>query len=238
MNFIFFRYNLIKHKAFIVTKIQNAIFIGDSHYNSSRTQLESLLLSLFQNNTHFIFLCGDIFDFLSCDIKYFKNINQKPINLINSLSETKNIIYLEGNHDFNLKDIFPKCHIIPREVQPYVFELQGKTIAISHGDIYTPFVYNIYAKVIRARAIGKLLNFFDIGGVISKIVEKKLKAKHICKEIKSFDNFATNRSKLYHQHQAQIVIEAHYHQGKRYKNYINIPGFACDKRYITQDDIV
>ncbi|OPX26720.1 MAG: hypothetical protein B1H07_03685 [Campylobacteraceae bacterium 4484_166] len=106
-----------------ILKINKAIFIGDSHYNSNRTQLDIFLDTLSQNQTKTIFLSGDIFDFLSYHIKYFREKNKKTIESINSLSKTKDIIYLEGNHDFNLKDIFPNCHIIPREQQPYIFQL-------------------------------------------------------------------------------------------------------------------
>ncbi|MGB3751545.1 MAG: UDP-2,3-diacylglucosamine diphosphatase, partial [Arcobacteraceae bacterium] len=59
----------------------NAIFIADAHYNDSRTQLYKLLL-LLQKGTlscSQIFLMGDIFDFLSSEIKYFQFINSKVI---------------------------------------------------------------------------------------------------------------------------------------------------------------
>ena len=221
-----------------MTKIQKTIFIGDTHYNSDRTHLMSVLETFMNHEAQTIFLCGDIFDFLSEDIEYFKLQNQEPIRLINKLSKTKNIIYLEGNHDFNLRDIFPKCEVISRENQPYIFNLKNKTTAISHGDIGTPALYNIYTYIIRSRAMGKLLNILDIGGIISKIVQRNLQAKLICKQMKNFDNFAIKRLLFYEKHKVDIVIEAHYHQGKRYRNYINLPGFACDKTYLTQDDLL
>ncbi|MCD8541207.1 MAG: hypothetical protein LRY22_00560 [Aliarcobacter cryaerophilus] len=50
---------------------------------------------------------GDNFDFLSNEIKYFKNRNKDIIELLNSLSDSFEIFYLEGNHDYNLSKIFP-----------------------------------------------------------------------------------------------------------------------------------
>ncbi|RLA74749.1 MAG: UDP-2,3-diacylglucosamine diphosphatase [Epsilonproteobacteria bacterium] len=220
-----------------MTKIHDAIFIADSHYNSSRTQLENLLQTIKNSDTKNIFLVGDIFDFLSNDISYFRQKNNKIINIINSLSKQKNIIYLEGNHDFNIKDIFPDCRVVTREQQPYMFVLNEKKVALSHGDIFTAILYNIYTKLIRHKYIGKILNKIDVCGFISKIVEQKLKTKKICKEIKDFDTFAKKRLKFYDKYKADIVVEAHYHQGKRYKNYINLPSFACSKTYFTQEDM-
>ena len=98
----------------------NAIFIADSHHNTKRKQLNNLLIRLKSGDIQSsqIFLMGDIFDFLSGDVDYFKSLNHEIISLINELSQTHELVYLEGNHDFNLCKIFPNVNVIQRQAQP------------------------------------------------------------------------------------------------------------------------
>lgn len=213
----------------------NAIFIADAHYNDKRTQLYKLLL-LLQKGTlscSQIFLMGDIFDFLSSEIKYFQFINSKVISLINDLSHQYEIIYLEGNHDFNLKTLFPTIKVIPRENQPIYIENGIQKIALAHGDIFTPFFYNLYTSIIRNHFFMKCINTIDINNFLSKKVEKKLMAKKICHKQNNFLEFVVNRRKIYNSLcKVDLIIEGHFHQGYQSKNYINLPSLACDNRYM------
>jgi UDP-2,3-diacylglucosamine hydrolase len=217
----------------------NAIFIADSHYNNNRIELIQLLEDIKQDKikTNQIFLMGDIFDFLSSQIEYFCKINKLAIDILNDLAKQKDIIYLEGNHDFNLKPLFPNIYIVPRDLQPIFVQSYTKTIAISHGDIYTPFVYNIYSYIFRSHTFQKILNFIDINNIISKYFTKKLANKSICKTQDNFVDFINMRKILYN---TELVIEGHYHQGYIDNEYINIPSFYCDKAYLVynlKDDI-
>ncbi|MEA2050293.1 MAG: UDP-2,3-diacylglucosamine diphosphatase [Campylobacterota bacterium] len=209
----------------------NTIFISDSHYNSTRTILFTLLnkIELKEISTTQLFLMGDIFDFLSNDILYFKKINQDIIDLINKLSNDIEIIYLEGNHDFNLKDIFPNVFVISRENQPISIKNDKKTISLAHGDIFTPFGYNLYTLFIRNSYIQKFLNIIDINNWLSKKIEKNLKSKNICKKQKDFQYFINQRIKNYN---IDLVIEGHFHQGIITDNYINLPALCCTNEYM------
>ena len=101
-----------------------AVFVADVHYNYKRKEFESFLKNLLKNPPPQLFLLGDIFDFLSNEIDYFKKINKTLINLINELSKKTQIFYFEGNHDFNLKDLFSKeISIYPISNQPQIFFL-------------------------------------------------------------------------------------------------------------------
>ncbi|MEA3314687.1 MAG: metallophosphoesterase, partial [Campylobacterota bacterium] len=190
----------------------NAIFIADVHYNSNRTEIFSLLSDIKNKNiiTNQLFLMGDIFDFLSQEINYFRKINKKLINLINQLSNNIQIIYIEGNHDFNLKTIFPNILIIPREKQPLDIKQNSKIVSIAHGDIYTPILYNIYTKIIRNHYLLSFINIIDINNFITKRVEEKLKNKHICHKQNNLNSFVEKRVSQY---KKDIVIEGHFHQG-------------------------
>jgi len=213
----------------------NAIFVADAHYNDNRTQLHKILTML-QNGTlssKQLFLMGDIFDFLSGEIEYFKFINYKIITQINDLSLTHEIIYLEGNHDFNLKRIFPQINIISRENQPIFIEKDGNNIALAHGDIFTPFFYNVYTSIIRNHTFMKFINFLDRNDILSKYVEKKLKKKKICHKQNNFLGFVHTRITSYNSFSpTSLIIEGHFHQGYLSDSYINIPSLACDNRYM------
>jgi len=218
---------------FMIILENNAIFIADVHYNSNRTEVLSLLYDIKNKNiiTNQLFLMGDIFDFLAQEIKYFININEKLIDIINELSKNIQIIYLEGNHDFNLKTIFPNIKVIPREKQPFLIkEKDKKIISLAHGDIYTPFLYNIYTKIIRNYYILNFLNFIDKNNFITKKLEDKLKNKSICNKQKDFSNFIKTRVDKYNN--KNMIIEGHFHQGLITSNYINIPSYACNKSYL------
>ncbi|HIP11706.1 MAG TPA: UDP-2,3-diacylglucosamine diphosphatase [Arcobacter sp.] len=213
---------------------KDAIFIADSHYNHQRIDFENIMNDILSNKieTSQLFLMGDMFDFLCDEVSYFKKINQNVISKINQISQNIEVIYLEGNHDFNLKEIFPDIVLIKRENQPFIIEYNDEYIALSHGDIFTAFSYNVFTSIMRNKYFLKFLNMIDISSFISKYFENKLVKKEICHDIDNFQLFAKNRIKLYQQYDAiSYIIEGHFHQGKRYLNYINIPSLACDNFY-------
>ena len=211
----------------------DAIFIADSHYNRQRIEFEVFIDNILDGKiiTSELFLMGDMFDFLSYDVEYFKNINRAVIDKLNRLALKIDIIYLEGNHDFNLDRLFTNILIIPRDKQPYITQYKDKKIALSHGDIFTPFFYDIFCSIFRNHIFQMGLNKIDLNNTISQFSESFLIGKKICNSISKFDSFAQNRLKAYQSYDVDIVIEGHFHQGKRYKNYINIPSYACDEIY-------
>jgi len=212
----------------------DAIFIADSHYNKKRISLEILLNQIISNEikTSQLILMGDMFDFLSYEIKYFVKINQKIIDLINKLGEKIDIVYFEGNHDFDIKKIFFNIKVISRDEQYSIFRYNNKNLYISHGDIYMPIAYNIFTTIMRSKLFLKTLNMIDISNVISKYFENRLINKSICHDFKSFESFAKKRIASYNIKDDELIIEGHFHQGKIYKNYINIPSLACKNRYM------
>jgi len=209
----------------------NAIFIADSHYNKKRVQAYELLMQVktCKIETKQIFLMGDIFDFLTSELDYFISINYQLSSLINELSLTHEILYLEGNHDYNLQEIFPTINIIKRENQPFIIEQDGQKIALAHGDIFTPPLYNLYTKIIRNSTFLTIMNFFDLNDFITKFTERKLMEKQICFKQNNFLGFIHNRINYY---QTDLIIEGHYHQGYMGEKYINVPSLACSNQYM------
>jgi len=213
----------------------NAIFVADSHFNLKNTEFLIFLEQLDSKKieTHQLILMGDNFDFLSGESKYFIQQNKTLIDILNKLSLTMQIVYLEGNHDYNLQKLFPNIKVYKREDQPLLGTYQDKTIALSHGDNFINWKYDLYCKIIRNSILLKFLNMIDFGNFISKKIDSSLLEKNICHKMKNFKTLVEKRMNNY---KSDIVIEGHYHQGSthKFKNkiYINIPSLCCDKTYM------
>lgn len=217
-----------------------AILVSDSHFNLNRIEFLTLLDRVESLKPPQIILFGDIFDLLVAEVDYTVEFNQNVIDKLNSLSKDIEIIYLEGNHDFNLKKIFKNIKTIPRELQPIEFNFNGVKILASHGDSFESFQYSIYSKVIRNRLLLSALNYIDTKIFKEKIVKyifNWLKDKRICREFKNFDSKIDSRVREYLSKFEKIdfIIEGHFHQDRRGDfsgiSYLNLPSFACDKSF-------
>jgi UDP-2,3-diacylglucosamine hydrolase len=204
--------------------LNDTYFIADTHYNTNRNNLKTILLKIQSKEIKIsrLFLLGDIFDFLAPQIKYFVKQNQDIINLLNELSLKIEIIYLEGNHDFNLQPLFSNIQVIPREKQPYIYNLNDKKIALAHGDIFMPLGYEIYTAIIRNTFLLKFLNFIDINNWLTKKIDNWLKQKDINNYCQDIDTFVSTRLKLYDKYNITTIIEGHFHYGIKQDKYINI----------------
>ena len=215
---------------------QDSIFVADSHFNEKNRELLIFLEKVQSKEiiTSQLFLMGDMIDFISGESRYFIKQNIEVINLLNKLSNEIEIIYLEGNHDYNLKSIFPNIQVIKRENQPLLAKFEEKTVALSHGDNFIDWKYDLYCKFIRNTYFLKFMNFIDVNFFISKKIENALVKKNICHKMKNFEHIVSKRVKNYN---TDIIVEGHYHQGNSYfideKMYINIPSLCCQKKYIT-----
>ena len=218
-----------------------AIFVADSHYNEKNKEF-LIFLKKVESKEIFctqLFLMGDMIDFISGESKYFIKQNSVIIELLNKLSKEIQIIYLEGNHDYNLKSIFSNINVIKRENQPLLAKLKNnQTVSLSHGDNFIDWKYDLYCKLIRNTIFLKFMNLIDINFFISKKIEKALVKKSICHKMKNFEQVVKKRLKNYN---TDIVIEGHYHQGDTYnidnKKYINIPSLCCQKTYIKIEEL-
>ncbi|WP_419770281.1 MAG: UDP-2,3-diacylglucosamine diphosphatase [Candidatus Marinarcus sp.] len=214
---------------------ENAIFIADAHFNEQRGEFFKILekLKTKEITTTQLFLMGDMFDFITQESYYFIKQNQKVIDLLNELSCGMQIVYLEGNHDYNLEKLFPNITIISRDNQPIRGLYKTQKVALSHGDNFDKFSYNLYCKIIRNRPLLRFLNAIDFNHWLSKKIDAFLKVKNICHLFNNFEELAQRRVKNY---QEDIVIEGHFHQGKEYlcgnQLYVNIPSLFCSKEYV------
>ena len=214
---------------------QDSIFVADSHYNQKNKQFLFFLKQIENKKikTTQLFLMGDMIDFISGESRYFIKQNSEVIELLNKLSNEIEIIYLEGNHDYNLKTLFPSIQVIKRENQPLLAKLNDKTVSISHGDNFINWKYDLYCKIIRNSIFLRFMNLIDINFFISKKIENALVKKNICHKIENFKKLVEKRLENYN---TDIVIEGHYHQGETFyikeKKYINIPSLCCQEKYV------
>jgi UDP-2,3-diacylglucosamine hydrolase len=210
----------------MLTIKENAIFIADSHYPHHGDDFLKLLKKIEKKEiqTQQIFLMGDNFDLLFGHNDYIQTFAEEAIALLKKLSESIEIHYFEGNHDFCLKDIFVNMNVYSRDEQPIVFELNNKKVAISHGDKYvTGFGYDLYCKVLRNKNTLTLLKPFEKAIINHRM--KKLSEKHICHTFHGFEKRV--ESILAHYEDVDLVIEGHFHQAKVIGKYISLPSQAC-----------
>jgi UDP-2,3-diacylglucosamine hydrolase len=216
---------------------EGAFFISDAHYSHLRPQLLTLIkkiASLELKPTQIIFM-GDIFDALFGYAKHTCEVNKEMIELLNDISKNIEIIYLEGNHDFNLKPIFKNIKVYTIKNQPLKCSYNDKTLYIAHGDFISPLGYKIYTSIIRNPKLLYVLNIFDrlFGDVILKNVDKYLNKKDDCKEFTGFKEYILKRG--ISSYKCDYFIEGHFHQNKTFSfeefEYINLAAFACNQRY-------
>ena len=225
-------HNVIKEGAFLV---------ADAHVNKNRDEFYSFLEQIRDNilKPTQLFLMGDIFDLLIGGVKYTQKANQKYIDLINEISKRVETFYFEGNHDFNLKKLFPRVKTFSYSNQPTLFSLNHDKVLLLHGDKATPFSYILYTTIIRSKLFLSSISFVDniLNGYISKRILDMQYSKILCRDIDNFENIVSKRIDKLLKSDIKVIIEGHFHQGreielKKDRKYINISSFACNKSFI------
>ncbi len=228
-------------------KIQeDAVFIADAHYQVGvRESLYNFLQKIQRQEiiTSQLIMIGDMFDLLVGNITYTIKENKELIALLKNLSQDIEILYFEGNHDFDLQRLFPHIKVISRTKQPFICTYHDKKIALSHGDLYQGFGYQCYTYFIRHPMVLKLLNFIDKRGdnFISKDILTKQRNKDICKKIENFTQTIKQKSKKYDiaTNRFDVICEGHYHMDVEYQfgncQYRLLASYACGTIYFTID---
>jgi len=143
---------------------EGAFLLSDAHYSPHRPQLLDFLKAIKSNELRAtqLILMGDIFDALFGFIKPTLKENKEVIDLINDISLNIEVIYLEGNHDFNLKSIFKNVRLYTIQEQPLKCSINDNTIYIAHGDFVGSSVYKLYTYFARSKVVLFLLNILNI----------------------------------------------------------------------------
>lgn len=217
---------------------EGAILVADAHYASYRPLFATLIDKIISKEieTRQLLLMGDVFDLLMGPIKSVVKNEEIIINKLNQLSQEIEVIYLEGNHDFQLKTIFPYMKIYPLAVQPVQSLFNDKAGFVAHGDWNEGILYRLYSALIRNKLILKILNFTDIAVKysISEKFSQKMKEKFLCSDFKGFENYIKRKFKD-KKYICDWFIEGHYHQGSNFlvdgMIYHNLDALACNKSY-------
>lgn len=216
---------------------EGAFVISDAHYSSARPELLEFIKAIrskeFQPSQ--LLLMGDIFDALFGSIEYTYRDNQELINLLEEIAQEIEVIYFEGNHDFNLQAVFTNIKIFTIEEQPVLCNYKDKKVYLAHGDFDGKLGYKLYTALIRNRLVLQLLKPIDnlFNHFILNFVDTHLMKKDDCKELSWFDDFIQNR--FGNRFDCEYFIEGHFHQNKTIKlekmSYVNLGAFACNQRY-------
>ena len=220
--------------------LEGAIFLSDAHYSFKHTRLLDFLkaLRVQEIQTPQLILMGDVFDLLFGGIATTIERNQEAIDLINTLSDNIEILYLEGNHDFNVISIFPGVEVFTLQQQPLVAQFKEQRVALAHGDFKGPALYRFYTALIRKSWVLKILNVINtIGrGFIIKRLDSRLEHKKECREIAGFEALTQERLSAEYLKEFDLFIEGHFHQERSFKVgsclYTNLPAFACTPNYM------
>lgn len=216
---------------------EGAFILSDAHYSHERPIFLDFLRTIQKKElcpSQFI-LMGDIFDALFGEIAYTHKKNQEAIDILNKISQEIEVIYLEGNHDFNLKKIFPFAKVFPISMQPLRCRFKDREVLLSHGDREGSFGYKIYTFLIRNPFILSLLRVVDSLSrhAVLRCLDAYLKKKDDCKEFAHFESFIAKR--LDAKYSCALFVEGHYHQNRAFGlqnfEYINLGAFACNQRY-------
>lgn len=126
------------------------IHIGSKHYKES--ELISFLRSVDYDQ---LILAGDIIDFIK-----IPTFSDKAADLLNSIDTSKEIIYIIGNHDINLKNLNGKEIFGIKFLKKYEFVEEGRIFRVEHGDRYD-------------RGLVKLDFFMKILSLVHDLLERK-----------------------------------------------------------------
>ncbi|SFV56292.1 FIG022708: hypothetical protein [hydrothermal vent metagenome] len=216
---------------------EGAYIISDAHYSPQRPELLAFIKDIHSKKLQptQLILMGDIFDALFGLIEYTYESNQEMITLLEAIAQEIDVLYLEGNHDFNLKVVFQNIKIIPLSKQPLLCSYKEKKIYLAHGDFDAPFGYRLYTAFIRNPFVLFVLKYIDIAlnHRIINGIEAHLEKKDDCKVLDWFEDFIQKR--FDNRFVCDYFIEGHFHQNKSLQLsnfvYINLGAFACNQRY-------
>lgn len=217
---------------------EGAVLVADSHYAHYRPYLKHLLEKIKDGEikTSQIILLGDNVDLLVAKIKFFEVHEKEIVDLLNELAEVKEIIYFEGNHDFMIKEMFPKIRVIPLTQQPFYARFKESSGWLAHGDWNEPFSYRLYTKLQRNKIARYIYSFIDLvsNSALSKLLRQKMKNKKLCRSFSGFESYIREKFASI-SIEEKWFIEGHYHQGIEFQvgslRYINLDAMACNKSF-------
>ena len=158
--------------------------LGAPNYAGSLVREKKVVsfLNAIKDEAAEIFIVGDIFDFW---YEYKTVVPKGYTRLLGKLAELTDagipVHFFVGNHDMWMKDYFQKELNIPVYFEPKVYEWNGKTFYIGHGDGLGPgdYGYKFIKKIFRNRLcqwlFGQLHPTWGMG--LANYLSRKSRAK-------------------------------------------------------------
>jgi len=219
--------------------LPGALLISDAHYGARRSLLLPLLQAVADNRFEVpqLILMGDIFDLLFGQISVTHRMNAEAVALVQRISQNIPVLYLEGNHDYNLKTLFPDATVVPLSAQPFACHCATTRLLLAHGDFNQPPGYRVYTALIRNPFVLHMLGLANrLGGnaIIARL-ETYLAKKNDCYVIPAYEKMVEAHLKPLDLSGTDVFIEGHYHQGCSFETngvrYFNPSAFACNQHY-------
>jgi len=219
--------------------LPGALLVADAHYSHRRPQLLGFLKAVASGAlpaTQLI-LMGDIFDLLFGGIPVTQERNAEAIATIRAISEKMEVVYFEGNHDFQLASVFPGIRVYPLASQPVACSFRDQRVLLAHGDWGTETGYRLYTALIRSKTLLFILRWIDAASAhaIIKWLDAYLDKKEDCSGFTGFEAYISTRLERLNLEGTDWFIEGHFHQNRGFPagscRYFNLGAFACNQRY-------
>lgn len=204
------------------------------------------------NEADFVVLLGDIFDFLvGGHYQYIDKFNDTIMAII-ELSKIKKIIYIEGNHDFHLRNLI--CEMTKRGLNSRNFELHrsytvisdGFEIYLGHGDELETdnYGHRIFKAIVGNRFMAMIAKYIPYK-LLSITGENASGASRRLNDYSYTETEATRIKNKYHEYvlgictklQIKKIVCGHSHVKDHYKtdkvNYINNGYFPKSKSFVS-----
>ena len=197
------------------------IFISDTHIESSQDAKYMVLLELLSSfldrkDVKNIVFLGDIFDFCTGSSRYFK----KKFNVLGTLLERLvkqgiSVYYIEGNHEFYMKDLKWKGVSCSRG-DPYLeVNIEGRKVLLTHGDMLTPSkLYRFYNSIVRSKIVKWIVTYLIKMSVVEYLSIKyshMTRRMHIGNEIQ-VDLLDRKVESYMLDKQADLLVFGHFHR--------------------------
>lgn len=193
--------------------IVSDIHIRDEHDDRHKLFCD-LLDSLNANNSKTIVLNGDIFDFCFGPAQFYqKKFTHIGSRLSNLSKAGVEVIFVEGNHEFHIKNIAWDGVHYPKQDNFLIETSDAKKILLCHGDTIVEDVkYRLFRNFVKSRFTKFFVNLLP-GSVIDALCLRYASHSRSQDQYRSLNHdrilgFAKN---LVNKHAADYLVFGHFH---------------------------
>jgi len=206
------------------------LIISDTHIGSRFYRRNKLLELLRTKEYDQLILNGDIVEFLKGPV-----FHEIALEIFKAIDFRKEIIYVIGNHDLALSNFVGKEIGGIKFVKEYVFEENGRTFRVEHGDAYETGIVH-YQKTMKVVSvfqdiIERIFNI-DLSEWLTNLRLKKRKLKRLWDIIDK--NSDVDVLIIGHMHIPEVVIWIDEYE--KIKTYVNSGDWVQHATYVEIND--